>query len=142
MNYGITTGVLYTWRLSCFPMLDKFLPRLVVAALTVTSIIILFQDLLIFPTLCDSKLFGLEGAAPKDVDVLSTVSSDGHTVPVWRVRAPQQRRDHVGLLFHGNAETLASFIHVQRWLQSIGVTTYSTRTFFVANLGQFRKFLK
>ena len=99
--------------------------RLTIATALISAFFVAAQDFLIFPGLYSSYLFGRTNQAPSDVEPLTTTSEDGHTVPVWRMRAAENPRKAVALLFHGNAEHLQSFVHMQRWLRSLGITSYA-----------------
>ncbi|MBN8550638.1 MAG: hypothetical protein J0M12_15085, partial [Deltaproteobacteria bacterium] len=101
----------------------RFLLRLVVSTFIVSAFFVLWQDFLIFPGLYSSLFFNKKNWPPSAVDVLTTNSADGHTVTVWRARAEQEKA--VALLFHGNADSVSSFVGVQGWLQSLGISSYS-----------------
>jgi hypothetical protein len=82
------------------------------------------QDFQIFPLLAARFSDARLGPPPGDIEALTTLSADGQRVLVWRLRAPDPQ-PRAALLFHGNGETVASFQRVQRWLATVGITTYS-----------------
>lgn len=102
----------------------RFFIRLLAAIVIVSLFFVVTQDFHIFPGLYTSLLFGA-GVAPPGVEVLRTVAADGKAVTVWRVKADKPSNLPPALLFHGNAENLAQFMHMQTWLKSLGVTSYA-----------------
>jgi fermentation-respiration switch protein FrsA (DUF1100 family) len=98
--------------------------RLVLAAFVVSVFFVATQEFQIFPGLLDSRLSGPLPTPPKGIDVLTTTSSDGAPVVVWRMKAPDDPK-RVALIFHGNAERLSTFTRAQRWLASKGISTYA-----------------
>ena len=101
-----------------------FSRRLVTATLVVSLFFILTQELQIFPGLLHSLTIHEHQTPPSGVEVLTTTSPDGTKVVVWRVKGGGDTK-RVALLFHGNADRVASFVRVQRWLASAGITSYS-----------------
>ena len=94
--------------------------RLGITLLAACLTIVLTQDLQIFPLLLTRRT----SSPPADIEPLSVRSADGGNVLVWRLRA-NAPRPHAALLLHGNATTLTGALHLQRWLASRGITTYS-----------------
>ena len=103
----------------------KIARRVCIATLCVATFFIVTQDFQVFPLLV-RKFFSPASPPPppREVDVLTPISSDGSSVLVWRLRAPGPR-PRVELLLHGNGDVVGSFLRVQRWLASLGITTYS-----------------
>jgi uncharacterized protein len=88
------------------------------------ALVVLTQDFQVFPLLVTRFSGARLDPPPADIEALTPLSADGQPVLVWRLRAPGSR-PRVALLFHGNGETVASFQGVQRWLATLGITTYS-----------------
>ena len=103
----------------------RLMVRLIIATIAVSAFFVVTQDFHIFPELYTSLLGGKETPQDAGVQELTTLAADGQAVMVWRMKANQERAQHVALLFHGNAERLKSFLRIQRWLSSIGITSYS-----------------
>lgn len=79
------------------------------------------QDFLIFPSSIGARLSS--SSPPPGTEELRAIAGDGESVRIWRLRSDDRRG--TAILFHGNAETLATFHQVQRWLRSLGFTSYS-----------------
>lgn len=99
--------------------------RLILSTFLVSLFFIATQDFHIFPGLYSGLFASKSINPPSEVEAFKISSADGHSVPVWRVKGSPGPRSKVALLFHGNAETLQSFSHVQTWLKSLGVTSYA-----------------
>lgn len=100
--------------------LIPFIVRLTGATVLVGAFFVLTQDFQIFP--------GMGIAAPTppaDVTEFAVTTSDGETIAAWRVGAQAPAHPKAALLFHGNAESLASFLNVQRWFAAHGLTNYA-----------------
>lgn len=102
----------------------KIARRVCVATLAVSAFFVVTQDFQVFPLLARKFFVATALTPPRDVDVLTPTSSDGSSVLVWRLRASGPR-PRVALIFHGNGEVLGSFFRVQRWLATLGITSYS-----------------
>lgn len=98
--------------------------RIVLASLALSVFFVATQELQIFPGLIGSHLSTASDAPPNGIEPLTAVSSDGAPVVIWRMTATGKPK-RVALLFHGNGERLATFVRTQRWLASIGITSYS-----------------
>lgn len=105
--------------------LKWFLIRFTIALLVVCIFIVLTQDLQVFPGLYSSKIFGIKSIPTGDVEVLHAVAGDGASVTLWRRQAGKNNRREVALIFHGNAENLASIQDDQRWIADLGITNYA-----------------
>ena len=103
----------------------RFLLRLGVSTVVVSTFFVVTQDFHIFPGLYSSLFFGYTSTPPKGVEALTTTAADGQRVNIWRMRVNRESQKAVALLFHGNAEHLDHFVQVQQWLKSIGITSYS-----------------
>jgi pimeloyl-ACP methyl ester carboxylesterase len=108
----------------CGAFLIKIARRLCVAVFCVATFFVVTQDFQIFPLLVGKFFYTATSSPPPDVDVLKPISSDGTSVLVWRLRT-LGNHPRVALIFHGNGEVVGSFLRVQRWLASQGITTYS-----------------
>ena len=98
--------------------------RLVVATLGFSLFFILTQELQIFPGLVQSLILQGKNHPPRGIDVLTITSQDGTNVVVWHMKSPEAGK-RVAILFHGNADNVASFVPLQRWLASAGIGSYS-----------------
>lgn len=94
------------------------------ASAIVAVLLILTQDVQIFPGVID-RLNASPLDPPHDVIPFEITTSDGERLPVWRVDGGGPRGHRIALLFHGNAESLASFIGTQRWFAGLGFTNYA-----------------
>ena len=98
----------------------RFAKRFVVATVLVSTFFVAVQDFLIFP----GALTGLIASAPIPPSTAvehRITTSDGETISVWRVAGlGTTLRKEVVLLFHGNAESLATTIALQKWFVSLG----------------------
>lgn len=104
------------WRARLIP----FVGRLLAASVIVGAFFVLTQDFQIFPGMGRSAT-----TPPEDVTEFSVTTSDGEKITAWRVTAPAPAQPTAALLFHGNAQSLASFLHVQRWFAAHGITNYA-----------------
>lgn len=109
-----------------------FATRLLVSAVLVSLFMILTQDIQVFPGVV-AGLFDRQGRSdeslPRDVESIFITTSDSETLEVWHMRSESSERasdrQPVAILFHGNAETVDSSYHLQRWLQSLGIHSVS-----------------
>lgn len=109
-----------------------FAIRLLLSTVLVSLFMILTQDIQIFPGVVDG-LFDRESRSdeslPRDVESIFITTRDSETLEVWHVRAEPVAKhvptQPVAILFHGNAETVDSVYHLQRWLQSLGMHSLS-----------------
>jgi hypothetical protein len=107
-----------------FRKVSRFVVRFLTATILVSAFFVAIQDFLVFPGLYSSLVFG--GSAPvAGVDVLQAVAADGTNVTVWRVRSDEKTELPPALVFHGNAENLGRFLQMQKWLASLGITSYA-----------------
>lgn len=102
----------------------RFGKRLVIATITVASFFVFTQDIQIFPGIVPGYLFS-QGTAPSGTTEFKLTTSDGEHILVWKSDSNLPRRKEVILFFHGNAESLSSSKHLQRWLASQGYTNYA-----------------
>lgn len=92
--------------------------------LVVCGFLILTQDIQIFPgVLQGAFLSGSRNPStlPSGVQSVIIQTEDSETLELWITHAGDNTP--VALFFHGNAETIESSFHVQRWLSSLGFTT-------------------
>ncbi len=102
--------------------------RVVLATVVVSTFFVLTQDFQVFPGALNSlfsHLFGRTYDMPSYVTPSTVTTSDGEVLPIWRVAGKEPVRKEVALIFHGNAETVANTVGIQRWLSSIGITSYA-----------------
>lgn len=108
-----------------FYSLGIILVRICVATALISAFFVLIQDFLIFPRLLDSKIANTRNYPPAEIDEFTIQSHDGQELPVWRAAVDPTQERGVALLFHGNGDSISSFIGVQAWLQSLGIASYS-----------------
>jgi len=97
-----------------------FVVRLLAATVVVGAFFVLTQDFQIFPGVGISPT-----TPPEDVTEFTVTTSDGEKITAWRVTAAAPAQPKVALLFHGNAQSLTSFVNVQRWFAQHGFTNYA-----------------
>lgn len=114
----------YLFQQSLQKSLSHFFYRAAIATIVVSAVFILTQDIQVFPGTIGS-LLGNPPIAPKDVEEILLPTHDGERIVVWRVEATTPKRKQVVFILHGNAETVANALYVQRWLQSLGFTSYA-----------------
>lgn len=89
----------------------RVLLRLIVGYLLLSLLIWLTQDLLLFPLL-QKRLFSgpAQIVPPAHIEQFSVITPDGETLDVWTTHGknPQLTAPFVGLIFHGNGETVAT----------------------------------
>jgi pimeloyl-ACP methyl ester carboxylesterase len=85
---------------------------------------VLTQDIQIFPMTVPALLGLAASPAPDFVEVTTVKTSDGESIPVWRVVAKGERRGVV-LHLHGNAQSLSAGVALQRHLASQGITSFA-----------------
>ncbi len=109
----------------------SFLIRLIVSALVLGVLVVVTQDIQIFPTAAFS-IFNYSArdpaTLPKGVESLFISTEDGARLEVWkyaeRVRAEKERKKAI-IFFHGNAGDVANFFPYQKYLSQLGGVVYS-----------------
>jgi alpha-beta hydrolase superfamily lysophospholipase len=104
--------------------LVKLLKKLLLAVSALALFLVATQDFQIFPGALFA-IMGVKNTAPKDVEEYRAVTKDGEKILVWRLAPPTRVRKEVVLLFHGNAESLTTFVKIQRWFAAHGFTSYA-----------------
>jgi fermentation-respiration switch protein FrsA (DUF1100 family) len=109
------------------PTIGALFRRLAASTLLVSLFFVVTQDIQIFP----GVLRGLattngeaRTALPTYLRSSYVTTADGETLEVWQVTA-EKKDGPVALLFHGNAESVESILHIQQWLRSKGISSYS-----------------
>jgi pimeloyl-ACP methyl ester carboxylesterase len=102
----------------------RFSKRLLIATLTVALFFVLTQDIQIFPGILSGYFFR-QGTLPSGTTEFNLTTTDGERILVWKRDSNLPRRKEVILFLHGNAESLSSSKHLQRWLASQGYTNYA-----------------
>ena len=100
--------------------------RAILATVIVCLVIILTQDFQIFPEVIGRIWFFNNRnvqAPPETVEQIFFETADHKKLEAWRL--PAERSGKVALVFHGNAGTLGSFFHYQKWLKGLGLTSYA-----------------
>jgi len=104
--------------------------RIVIATILFSTFIVVIQDFLIFPgwssSWFSSKTRNPE-TLPPGVESTFVKTSDGARLEVWHLPAVPEsgKQQKAAIIFHGNAETVESCFDIQRWLRSLGISTYS-----------------
>jgi fermentation-respiration switch protein FrsA (DUF1100 family) len=108
--------------------LKGFLFRLVRGYLIVALVLVLIQDVQVYP----GAAFSLFTSNTRDPKTLPTgVSSsfvetaDSKRLELWRLSPePEYDTGFHAIVFHGNAATVDNFFPYQQWLQAVGITSY------------------
>lgn len=93
-------------------------------------LLVITQDFQIFPGAFRSRikrLFRFQKVPSKDVESYFVHTKDNKKIEVWKMSADPfvEARPYVAIIFHGNGDSLESFLAVQYWFSSIGITNYS-----------------
>lgn len=108
----------------------QFSIRLILATLGVAAFFVVTQALQIFPGVIPG-LFERKGVRnadlPKDVHSTFLTTTSGAKVELWELAGKEQAplAGFSAIVFHGNAETLDTFLDFLRWLASLGVRVYA-----------------
>ncbi len=104
--------------------------RIGVVLVSMGLIVVLSQDVQIFPGAMMS--FGntserSSGMLPEGVISKFITTKDGERIETWRKETTASGKSKVrgAIIFHGNAETVESSYHLQQWLASLGIWSYS-----------------
>lgn len=106
----------------------KEIPKIIGAALLFCTLIVLAQDVLIFPWLLYSPT--LPHPDPKAVDPKLessfVTSADGTAINVWYYPAAREPNSdkHAAIIFRGNGGFLNGFFFVQQWFSAQGIPSY------------------
>ena len=100
------------------------------AVIFVMLLIIIFQDILIAPTVISSLFNSVHRdtkTLPLDTESNFITTYDGNDLEVWRVAPVEHIRSprYVGIIFHGNAGSLEAFHVLQLWFQEMGIVSYA-----------------
>ena len=105
------------------PSLRKIVLRSIVGVFIVAAVIILTQDVQIFP-----GIFLIENTSaplPEGVTRHAVLTEDGESINVWRLPAiSQSPKKFSAIVMHGNYGTVRDFFAIQRWFQKQGITSY------------------
>lgn len=99
-------------------------------ALGFLAILVLTQDLQVFPALATSIFKRPKrdpSTLPPGIESFFVETEDGCHIEVWRLATPPDRpkQSYVGVVFHGNGGTLEHFLFPMLWFQEQGITCYS-----------------
>ena len=99
-------------------------------ALGFVALLILTQDLQIFPGAALSKLYFLsqrKKPVPAGTESIFIDTPDGQRLEVWRYEPPEvdPANRYIAVLFHGNGGPVENFFFAQICLGELGITTYS-----------------
>ena len=108
--------------------MDPF--TLLVIAAGFVILLILTQDLHIFPGVVSSKLNFLSQRrkqTPPNVESLFIKSSDGVNLEVWHhtIEDGVATKPYIALICHGNGGPVEAFLFIQMWLAEQGIPSYS-----------------
>lgn len=95
------------------------LVRLAVSAFVICSILVLSQDIQIFP---GAVMSYQRNPLPEDVTVHYVSTSDGEKLESWRL--PGTENSPVAIIFHGNAGDVQNFFAYQTLFKHYGLTSY------------------
>jgi alpha-beta hydrolase superfamily lysophospholipase len=98
-------------------------------ALGFLVLVILTQDIHIFPGSFTSRLFRLiqKRVTPLEVESVTIKSSDGVALEVWRYEGipSDHHRRVAAIICHGNGGSMEHFLFVQMWLAEQGICSYN-----------------
>jgi hypothetical protein len=106
-----------------------FVLRLLASTIVIASIIVVTQDIQIFP----SALFSLFNSSerdpstlPKKVESVFVSTEDDERLELWRFEHPEvpPKGQKVAIVFHGNAGDVGNFFAYQYRLSSLGLVSY------------------
>lgn len=107
-----------------FKTLKVILLKLILAFLFLGGLLWLLQDFIIFPVLTIFPKPKEVIKAPEGIESFFTETSDGKKLEVW-TNAPQKpKTDLVGIIFHGNGETVTNLSFVP-FLTELGITAFT-----------------
>lgn len=106
------------------PLVFRCLLRACLAALIVAAVMVLSQDLQIFPGLVDglfSSNLREPGTLPPGVESHFIETADGEKLESWYL--PVTGSEYAVVIFHGNAGTVEGFFPYQQWFREIGISS-------------------
>lgn len=88
-------------------------------------LVVIFQDLLIFPGVIRSKFLNAETSPTEVVEHLLD-TNDGRKISLWELPVPQfsTEKKKIALIFHGNGGDVSNFYQFQEWFKNQGYTSY------------------
>lgn len=106
-----------------------FFARLVVCSLVVALVFVGSQDLQIFPALVPSlmkKKVREPDKVPPGIKSTFLTTPDGKKIEMWQMLVEPQpgKVRRAALILHGNGGPVDSFLGYQKWLDSLGISSY------------------
>ncbi len=104
--------------------------RLAVTALSVATVLVLLQDVLVFPSaelyLFTNRPVRSHQSLPQGIESFMMPNEAGR-FEIWRMRAPIQdiRSKRIAIVAKGNGGTVDSMQTFQRWFATQGITSYA-----------------
>lgn len=104
---------------------------LIIWALLFVVLLVVTQDFQVFPALVPSifeKSVRDESTLPEGVKSVFLTTADDKKIEVWVLRPPAggpEAPHRAALILHGNGGPVDAFFSYQKWLQSLGITSYS-----------------
>ena len=103
--------------------------RIAALILTCLAFVVLTQDLQLFPVAAASLLprsLQRPTVVPPRVKSSFIETEDGKRLEVWRLPAAEgvPPAPNVGLVFHGNGDSLDGFFFLQQWFSKLGMVSY------------------
>ena len=107
--------------------------RICIATLIVVAVIVLTQDIQIFPGAAEGLLLSTKrdpATVPPGAESRFVKTSDGENLEVWYLPAKVRNvlasdgKELAAIVFHGNAGTVESFYSYQQWFQALGISSF------------------
>ena len=105
----------------------RFLIRLLISTLLVSTFFVLIQDFLLFPVLWNRPLRWMVAPAESSGTTTRHLIStpDGPRVELFEQQPNDRKKIASAILFHGNGEPATLMTGVQKWLAGFGVASYA-----------------
>jgi len=105
----------------------KKLGRVAFAVTVYSIVIVLNQDLLIFPGAVKSLFYRSNYSAPPEVKEHFLATAEGYKLNIWELAAKQEeptQKKKVAVIFHGNGGDMRKFFEFQKWFYLQGYSSY------------------
>jgi fermentation-respiration switch protein FrsA (DUF1100 family) len=100
--------------------------RIVIFAIFAIFLLIISQDIQIFPGVILSRLTGNKNFIPNNVHRVTLSTKDGQTVDSWYLPVSgDSSKISLVIIFHGNGDNLETTYDLQQWLRSLGFSSIS-----------------
>jgi len=106
----------------------KKLGRVAFAVTVYSIVIVLNQDLLIFPGAVKGLFYQSNYSAPPEVKEHFLATAEGYKLNIWELAAKQEepiKKKKVAVIFHGNGGDMRKFFEFQKWFSLQGYSSYN-----------------